>query len=350
MKKTIFLHVGQTKTATTTLQAFFSDNRAWLANQGIDYPECPPDHPIKSQHRFLVEPLAGLQRPFPDEIPGWTYIKQKIKASSLSSILISEEVFWHLFERRREEKVEILRWIKNQLSGHDVKIVCYLRRQDKWIESWFNQLTKTDVNHYSRMNYHQFIQAYKDQGMLNYVQALQPWITVFGEDNLIVRPFEKSQFLKGDVIQDFLSIIGVRLLDSGEIVRPADQQVSLCNSACEISNIYNSTVRAKEFKQRFMEIVHAYDEQITDHRRFTPHSIATSLLDEYRSSNQEIAARFGGRLPEFFEPELNDYDAGEFTGTSTQELVRFMIQIFQDQQGQIRQLRKRLSDVERNPR
>lgn len=48
--KTIFLHIGQTKTATTTLQAFFFVNRNWLANKGVLYPRVPEKNPFKRWH------------------------------------------------------------------------------------------------------------------------------------------------------------------------------------------------------------------------------------------------------------------------------------------------------------
>lgn len=345
MKKTIYFHIGQTKTATTTLQAFFADNRQWLAGHGVFYPQCPPEHPIQSQHRFLVEPLAGLQAPFPASLPEWDFMRRQIEAAPQKNVLISEEVFWHLFERRSEQKPEILEWIKGQLGSHQIKIVCYLRRQDKWIESWFNQLTKTDVNHYSRMNYAEFINAYENQGMLDYNKAMDPWAKVFGEKNLIVRSFEKGSFEQGDIIHDFMSIFKVDKLEG--VVRPKDQQVSLANSACEISNIFNGTPRAREFKPKFMEIVREFDEHVDDRRRFTSKEIAEATLRRHSVSNQKLAKRFKVKLPSFFDLSMSDYERGEYPGLSSQELARFMIHLFQEQQSQIRNLRKRILELER---
>jgi len=106
--KTIFLHIGQTKTATTTLQAFFYANREWLLEHDVYYPECPEAETNKTQHRFLAEALKELALPISQELTEWTYIKNKISAAPQNNILISEEVFWHLFERRRVEKINVL--------------------------------------------------------------------------------------------------------------------------------------------------------------------------------------------------------------------------------------------------
>ncbi|NWG38593.1 MAG: hypothetical protein HXY27_01295 [Hydrogenophilaceae bacterium] len=342
--KTIYLHIGQTKTATTTLQAFFFENRNWLHDNGIYYPECPEAHPIKTQHRFLVESIAGLNLPFPDRIGAWDYLEKKIDASDRDKILISEEVFWHLFEKRPAGRKSAIQWIRQRLGNLDVKIICYLRRQDKWIESWYNQIVKTDVNALSRLEYMDFIQTYRDYGLLNYSEALQPWSDVFGEENLFVRPFEKSRFLNGDIIADFMSILGCEVSDS--LTRPKDQQVSLCNSACELSLLFNRTPQAAEFKKRFMRVIKQYDADVIDNRRFTSKELSESLLREFEDSNRQLASKYAKGGDDFFDFALAGYEHGEYPGLSVQELANFMIYLFQEQQTQIRGLRKRLQDIE----
>lgn len=308
------------------------------------YPECPGTHPIKSQHRFLAESLSKLNVPFPEHVPEWAYIKEKISTATKDKVLISEEVFWHLFEQRKEEKLTVIEWIRRQLEGHNVKVVCYLRRQDKWIESWYNQIVKTDVNSNSRLDYLDFINTFRDYGLLDYPGALSPWARVFGKDNLIVRPFEKKTFLGGDIIADFLGILNISLDEAA--VRPKNRQVSLCNTACELSSIYNKTPRAAEFKQKFLSVVMAFDAESKDRRRFTTQELALRMLAEYDMSNRMLANEYGQNGAKFFDQNLSGYEDGEFPGLSAQELASFMMYLFQDMQGQIRGLRKRVSELE----
>ena len=94
-----------------------------------------------------------------------------------------------------------------------------------------------------------------------------------------------------------------------------------------------------------MDIVRAFDDGVKDRRRFTPREIVVALLKTYENSNERLAQRFQAPLPTFFDMGMSDFEVGEYGGISTQELARFMIHIFQDQQMQIRQLRKRLSDL-----
>ncbi|RPI73225.1 MAG: hypothetical protein EHM38_00770, partial [Geobacteraceae bacterium] len=337
--KTIYLHIGQTKTATTSLQAFFHQNRTWLLQHDIYYPECPESHPVKSKHRFLMESLARAAFPIPKVLTGWAYIKDKITAAPQKRILISEEVFWHLFEQRPSEKIEAVQWIKKQFRGYEVKVVCYLRRQDKWIESWYNQVVKTDVNYRSRLTYEEFIELYRNCGQLDYLHALAPWEKVLGKDNMIVRPFEKKWLLDGDIITDFMSILDVTLDDSA--VRPKELQVSLCNSACELSLIFNRTKGAANFKSKFVTIIKDFDTGVVDNRKFMKKKLAESLISEFADSNARLSNKFGmGK--EFFDAELTGYESGEYTGLTSQELAAFVMHMFLDMQVQMRSLRKRV--------
>lgn len=342
MKKVI-LHIGQTKTATTTLQSFFYDNRSWLSRHGIYYPECPESHPLRSQHRFLVDSLARLSLPYPESVPEWDYLKDKISSTPHDTVLISEEVFWHLLEQRRDDKPDALRWIKEQLDGYDVRVICYLRRQDAWIESWYNQIVKTDVDSNSRLGFGEFVDVYRRYGMLDYYKSLGYWAEIFGKENITVRPFRRDLFFGGDIVRDFMGLMGVELDDS--VVRSADKQVSLCNSACVMSNLYNRTPRALEFKQKFMALMRAYDAECSDRSRFMPRALAEGLVAEFDASNAQLAADFGfdGNI---FDKEFTGYEQGEYPGLSESEVASFVMYLFQDMQGQIRALRKKVNDLE----
>lgn len=180
--------------------------------------------------------------------------------------------------------------------------------------------------------------------MLDYNMALDPWSEVFGEENLIVRAFEKVLFKDGDIVADFLSILGIE--DGQDVPRPVDLQVSLHNSACEISHFYNVTPQARANKKRFMQIVHAYDEHIEDRRRYTKSAVVESMLGEFTPLNKALSLRFKGRLPEFFDNTPPSVGQIGYPGLDVNELASFMMHMFHDQQSQMKQMRKRIVDLE----
>ncbi len=332
-KKTVYLHIGQTKTATTTLQAFFYANKGWLRERGVDYPDCPGRELMKSQHRFLVTALGRCKLPLPPALVEWEYIKHKIRSSNQPVVLLSEEVFWHLFENRAEERPEAIGWIKRQLSEFNVKVVCYLRRQDSWLESWYNQIVKTDVSQYSRMTFGEFMAHYKQNGLLDYHATLQPWVENFGKENMLVKPFERKKFLNGDIIADFLSLLGLKV--EADCIIPKNRQISLSNAACELSTIYNRTKYAKKFKVKFLDMIEEFDQIIDDKRKYIKITEAEELLREYFEPNRKLGISFAPAADNFFDDGMDGYQYGEYAGLSVEELAFFVMTLFNDEKQKI---------------
>jgi hypothetical protein len=56
---------------------------------------------------------------------------------------------------------------------------------------------------------HDFYMRYNFTARLNYLRALTRWANVFGEENLIVRPFEPCQFENGTLVDDARAAFGL---------------------------------------------------------------------------------------------------------------------------------------------
>lgn len=342
--KTVYFHIGQTKTATTTLQAFFFQNRPWLEARGIFYPHVPEENPLKMQHRFLLTSIMERKGDYSAAQRYWDDLNQQIAAKDLPKVLISEETFWHLFEQDLPRRAEAIHWIGQQLKDYDVRIICYLRRQDRWIESWYNQIVKTDVNRASKLSILDFVNRYNEFGLLDYHAVLNDWAAEFGKEKIVVRPFETGRFLNGDVVQDFCGLLG--LPDVAGASYPEDLQVSLTNYACEFSSIFNRANRAASCKPQMIKILSEFSGDKSDRRRYLPASVARELLERYAPSNKLVAERFLGQGSELF-VDLAVHDAAQdYPGISASELARIVVEIFIEQQSQIRQLQRRLRELE----
>ena len=89
------------------------------------------------------------------------------------------------------------------LEPFDVRIVCYLRRPDNMIESFYNQVIKTGD---AVQRLYGDVSRYRDKPVLDYVRALSPWVDRFGREHVIVRNYDR--LIDGDLVADFFSIIG----------------------------------------------------------------------------------------------------------------------------------------------
>ena len=135
----------------------------------------------------------------------WDKFAEEVEKSKAPNVVISSEDFFNLYARAGEIAISKLRE-KLCIFGR-ITIIIYLRRQDIFCESSYNQnikFSKWTGDFVSQMNQ-------LDTLKYNYLEILNIWAKYFGRDNLIVKAFESSSLYGGDVIADFLKILGVNI-------------------------------------------------------------------------------------------------------------------------------------------
>src|ERR1700722_6424768 len=131
MRKQIFLHIGFPKTGTPSVQMWLTENTVALAAHGVLYPRSGREGQgyYYGHHRLarsLVEsPLGELTIAWPD----MARLRDEMANSPAQTIVISSEDF---STRLQQPEVDLL---AQQLADFDVRIVCYVRRQDEFIIS-----------------------------------------------------------------------------------------------------------------------------------------------------------------------------------------------------------------------
>jgi hypothetical protein len=94
-------------------------------------------------------------------------------------------------------------------------------------------------------------------------QLVNKWASVFAQENVIVRPFNRDLFVNGKLEDDFLSAIGVDPIKRPAIsaARPALSNVSLPNDLIEVKrriNVMMGGLRGKPENKRLVTALHAY--------------------------------------------------------------------------------------------
>ena len=209
-KKKIYLHIGFHKTASSTIQHCMAMNRDELSRQGYLYPFS--GIVWKVAHHNIVFQLRDDQRYSP-EVGGISDLVQEISESEASSVIVSSEDFSFCDGAEIKEIYRIL----DKLGS--VKIVVYIRRQDKWLQSRYAQITKSG---YFREDFAASLAEGLDAA--NFYQRLEPWAEVVQPQNVIVRVLEKQQLVSGNVCIDFLDACGIQ--DVANIKFPQDQNIS----------------------------------------------------------------------------------------------------------------------------
>ncbi|MEO0736849.1 MAG: hypothetical protein AAFZ35_08580 [Cyanobacteria bacterium J06649_12] len=192
----VYLHIGTAKTGTTTLQRFLCKNEKVLSDLGYLYPKSgrPANNPIA--HYNLANAIGSDSRLYNRHTGQWTDVSnqflelhQEIEQKNLSRVIISCESF-----SRNPKELEKL---QQELSRYEVKILVYLRKQEKFLLSAYIESIKQG----SYLSFQEYIDKKLD--LVNYYDLLSLWSSLFGKDNLIIRIFEQDK-LKGTIFEDFL--------------------------------------------------------------------------------------------------------------------------------------------------
>ena len=195
MKPTIFLHIGQPKTATTSAQGFFKFHRETLLSQGVLYPEAwlqgEGHHSIGGA--FSNGAIDWIAQVDPQNMQN--ALDREIAQTSPKSVLISTESLFYA-------SIDVPR-LGDFFKDYDVEIIVSLRRQDEWTESALRDDYKTGAFTGTPEDY---IKRVAER--LNYAKVLDDWAQVFGSHKLHVLTFEPRPGMTPPE-HDLLKIAGI---------------------------------------------------------------------------------------------------------------------------------------------
>jgi hypothetical protein len=281
---TIYIHIGTHKTGTSAIQRFLALNKEILERRGFLFPQ-------QSRRAYYRHTDNGCfiahanHRSF-QKLARLSHAKEK-------NIILSSETF-SLLENVSE--------LKPLLADCPVKIICYLRRQDNYIQSMYNQSVKGG-------GFYQDIEAYHSDN-LDYYEMLENWSEVFGKNNIIARVYEKEQLVNQDLIDDFLHTLGLALTEEYRI--PAkNPNPRLSPMVLEYMRCINCFIQDKKAARKFKDAVLCFSDQkykdatspVFFDQSLLTESQRQSIIDTYHQSNALVAKEYLGREdgPLFYE-------------------------------------------------
>tara|TARA_Y100000052_G_scaffold26426_2_gene31387 strand:+ start:50204 stop:51295 length:1092 start_codon:yes stop_codon:yes gene_type:complete len=309
---TAIIHIGVHKTGTTAIQNSLLANRQVLNKYGYDYLLFPNEKALRVKAH---DHIAGNLRLKVDKSV-LTNIGRAI-ANPLQNhlnLLLSAENFFVPYRPNVHGQSETLSYIDDlgsMLKGYDhIRVVCYLRRQDLWMESFYLEypyaLSKLGLD----------FQAYREQfGPPLYKEQIDAWAKLCGPENLALRLYEADRFTDGDVRTDFYEILDVPSTDvvqhaetfrSNNITTPRDVYEYLRIFLAEnggVEPIRKSILAdvVRRVSQKFLlefEIRKSWQRSLTYNQRL-------SLLEDCRQENEAIRSEY---FPDF-SGDLFKFDA-----------------------------------------
>lgn len=269
----LIIHGGIHRTGTTTLQRFFSDNRAALLKQGILYPFGASNH-----QRIAWDIHAG-------RLSGGELLGQLESAAAEArpkAILLSGEDF---------SVHKDLRWLKPLRERFEVEAHFYLKRQDLWLMSWYNQHVKWPFDRRkSRMSAEEFLGTIGDYYWIDFHWLARLWTEALGGTGLRLHVTEGST----DVVSDFCGHLGLSIDDA--LHTPKPENGSLPPQILEFVRQFGIAAFTPPERSRFLNAVRkvCQERQFPKSNVYSP-VVRNLILARFAESNRRTAREYFGR-------------------------------------------------------
>lgn len=331
-RTTLYLHIGQHKTGTSTVQSFFWRNRERIARQGVLYPElgmAGPTHAnfalgIPGQRDAMLAAMFARgaadrtdnYQPYrgQDANTLFALLGERIRATKCRAVLLSSECFMEWIEPAD---------LKALIDRHcqcDVKVLIFLRRQDQWIQAVFNQVVKDPGLRYGGR-----LEQLPQMEMLDYQRTVQGWAAAFGQSSLVIWPYQRAARHDMGVLGMLAREIGLGDLSNYDMPSFQERNVSLEGWQLKILHALNRRDVGRDTFQAVLDVFSRRNET-ESHGLVTANTIgfdqAKALYGRYRRGNRWIARTFLNERSLFGKPKPGEYTApGKIKADAVAELL-----------------------------
>lgn len=362
--RTIYLHVGLPKTATSAIQQFLTDNSRQLSDKGYCYRHMPFKYLDKSSPKrnahFLVEELYD-ENGKPDSAAKKARIEDGLKIieqwfTEYDNIILTDESFWNLLRGKNwEDFARLLKFCEEHNAV--LKMIVYLRRQDDYMLSWWRQRVRMGGRLGKLPDWEDFIQAPPAVLILDFAKHLREIEEYMPKENIIARIYDKNGFVGKNhtIFSDFLDAIGLEFTDDFEIEKPIVNS-SMTDDYAEIKRILNR-LQSNEYSRAYNEVSKFFEKTAIECSALSDYDEKYSLLTEensayimgkYAESNKEICERYFPDKEDLFGTKT--FDKEKWT-MENPEMLDSVILYFGEmalrQQTEIKQLKKKLEETEK---
>ncbi len=265
-------------------------------------------------------------------------------------------------------------------EGYDVHISFYLRRQDIYSESFWAEMVKEGLYCGDLLTHIETREKH-----LYYKPLLDSYAKYFGKENITVRVYDRSQFYKGNIVNDFLHIVGLEDLarhwhekHTNPSFSPAALRLIHANNAQhklhkdEVAKHIESldaeyekgAITRTEYAIRYCYFSHGFDLYENTQRRtyirllslyglhghggkgYMQEDTRRAFLEKYKEDNAAVAREYLGREDGIlFDDTMPKHivDTGEPSGT---DVAQVLLPIIAHLDERIEKLEKQCSEFE----
>lgn len=270
----LILHAGVHRTGTTSIQHYLAHNRQALADQGFAYTG------PKDNHQELA----------------WALLKGSISADEFTAAIVDSEGRDIIVSAEDLCRIADATLISRIAARFETHAILFVRRQDDWVESWYNQNVKWPFNRpASVMSPLEFLGTLPEYHWLYYDTLYSRWRVACHKVDLVL--FDEVE----DSIGEFCRCAGIDQSRLNQPQRKANS--SLSAGSLEIVRHLGMATLAPRTRMIVLRTLEAAAFTSKKHAPVFPASIKHLIMERFLQSNKRLSQDILGRLDaELFAP------------------------------------------------
>lgn len=315
MDRELTLHIGVTKTGSTSIQHVLVASGAELRRQGIHYPTSPgtPAHNILP----AVATDPGLFHTFSPLV--WEGMRPDLRLKlfveafrqemanlppDITRCVISSETLATRISTADEAK-KLRAFLAPYFASF--KVIVYLRRQDSHVVSNYNQDLREGLRATPELPRRRPLGPFKE-ATLDYDALLSRFAAAFGRSAIVPRIFDRVHLVRGDVVADFLEVAGITLATI-EDAQPhlRNPSLNLSGQSLLAAALARAHARPKGplSPKAWQRLAHIATRDFPGRGWQPARAEAAAFLELFRDSNERVRRTYFPHLPALFGDDLD---------------------------------------------
>tara|TARA_A100001015_G_C14891225_1_gene672487 strand:- start:175 stop:1185 length:1011 start_codon:yes stop_codon:yes gene_type:complete len=305
--KKIFIRIGSDKAGTVSLAYLVGNNKDKFKSHGV---LAPSRNCLSLFHyltdKFSLADIGNWEDREPNRVAGISDLIARIEAGERISdnIFLTTETLWGRLTKRNLDPINksvriLLQSLLEMFPDHQPQIIIHIRRIDLYLESLYKQEVKAGRS----QNFKNLIRRATADRAFDFLKILED---VFGVENIIIRPFERSQLFNGCVVQDTLNTLGLsEYIHEYKIVLGNDGlHRDLMETLINLNSRYGKILPNRQLLEinDLLKNVLKYE----DVKHILPLKTRLDCLKEHRKFYEYLAQKYTGSSSLFNEPLPDD--------------------------------------------